>query len=76
MTNIDIIERAGGDEKVAKVCDVSLDAIRKWREAGRVPPKHWPTVAQLSGTSLDVVAAARLGVRREVVAAPKRKRAA
>lgn len=58
----DLIQRAGGDEKVAKACDVSVDAIRKWREAGRIPPKHWPTVAKLAGAALADVAVARLFV--------------
>lgn len=58
----DLIQRAGGDEKVAKACDVSVDALRKWREAGRIPPKHWPTVSRLSGLPLSDVAVARLTV--------------
>lgn len=59
----DLIERAGGDDKVAKACGISADALRKWREMGRVPPRHWPTIARLAGLPMDDVAGAKLGAK-------------
>ena len=56
----ELISRAGGDETVAKACGVTPDALRKWREIGRVPPKHWSVVASLASATLDEVAAASL----------------
>lgn len=56
----DILDTAGGDERVAKACKLKLDAVRKWRSFGRVPPKHWPTVARLAKVSVDEVIAAKL----------------
>lgn len=56
----DLIHLAGGDEKLAKACGVSVDALRKWREIRRIPPKHWSTVAKMAGVPLADVAVARL----------------
>lgn len=66
----DLIHRAGGDEKVANACGVTPDALRKWREAGRVPAKHWSIVAALAGATLDEVAAAKLKPAGSVARAP------
>ena len=62
LEQADVIQRSGGDEKVARACGVSIDALRKWREQGRVPSKHWPTISKLAGMPLGDVAAARLEV--------------
>lgn len=57
---LDILDTAGGDGKVAKACKLKLDAVRKWRSFGRVPPKHYATVAKLARVPVDEVIAARL----------------
>lgn len=60
LEQVDVIQRAGGDAKVAKACGVSLDALRKWREIGRVPSKHWPLLSKLARVPLAEIAEARL----------------
>lgn len=73
----DIIQRAGGDESVAAACGISTDALRKWRELGRVPPKHWSMMAELADAPLDEVAAARFAIKRTPLkSSPKKRRAA
>jgi len=68
----DLIEKAGGSEAVSSGCKVSTDALRKWREAGAVPAKHWPWFAATLGWSLDrvmkaaVEREAALGIPRHV----------
>ncbi|GBQ20646.1 carbamoyl phosphate synthase small subunit [Acetobacter estunensis NRIC 0472] len=49
----DIIERVGGPEKIATLTGVGTEAVRKWRQARAIPPKHWPVVARAAGLSLD-----------------------
>lgn len=56
----DIIQRAGGDAAVAEALSISHGALRKWREKGRIPPKHWQSMAYMAKTRLDVVASAIL----------------
>ncbi|NHO31675.1 glutamine-hydrolyzing carbamoyl-phosphate synthase small subunit [Acetobacter fallax] len=48
-----IIERIGGAEKIALLTGVGTEAVRKWRQARAIPPKHWPVVARASGVSID-----------------------
>ena len=51
--NVDeIIERLGGAEAAARLTGVGLEAIRKWRQARAVPPKHWAAVIAATGLSL------------------------
>ena len=57
---MDIIQRAGGAQGVAAHLRISLDAIRKWRELGRVPSKHWRAMAGLAKVRLETVASASL----------------
>ncbi|MGS0646237.1 glutamine-hydrolyzing carbamoyl-phosphate synthase small subunit [Komagataeibacter melomenusus] len=53
MTIENIIERLGGAEQAAKLTGVSTEAIRKWRQARAIPPKHWTTVLRATGLSLS-----------------------
>ena len=53
MTIESIIERLGGAEQAAKLTGVSTEAIRKWRQARAIPPKHWTTVLRATGLSLS-----------------------
>ncbi|MBO1359375.1 glutamine-hydrolyzing carbamoyl-phosphate synthase small subunit [Acetobacter sacchari] len=48
-----IIERLGGPEKTAELTGVGTEAVRKWRQARAIPPKHWPTVARAAGVALE-----------------------
>ena len=45
----DIIARLGGPEAAAALCGVGTEAIRKWRQARAIPPKHWPAVIGATG---------------------------
>jgi len=48
-----IIERLGGAEEAARLTGVGTEAIRKWRQARMVPPKHWASILQATGLSVD-----------------------
>ncbi len=44
-----IIERLGGPAQAALLTGVGTEAIRKWRQAGVVPPKHWSAILHATG---------------------------
>ncbi len=52
MTVEAIIDRLGGAEQAARLTGVGTEAVRKWRQARLVPPKHWAAI--LSATRLEV----------------------
>jgi carbamoyl-phosphate synthase small subunit len=54
----DLLDRAGGPDRVAALCGVSPDAVRKWRERAAIPPRHWAPVAQAAGVPLGSLAGA------------------
>ena len=39
-----IIDRLGGAEAAAKLTGVGTEAVRKWRQAQAIPPRHWPAI--------------------------------
>lgn len=43
-----MVARLGGRERVARACDITPDAVRKWEVIG-IPPKHWPVIVCLTG---------------------------
>ncbi|BFL62190.1 Carbamoyl-phosphate synthase small chain [Roseomonas mucosa] len=47
----EIIRLAGGAEAVASRCGVGSEAVRKWRQARAIPPKHWPALLAATGLS-------------------------
>ncbi len=47
-----IIERLGGALEAARLTGVGTEAVRKWRQARTVPPKHWSAVIQATGLEL------------------------
>jgi carbamoyl-phosphate synthase small subunit len=50
--NVDeIIERLGGAEAAARLTGVGTEAVRKWRQAGSIPSRHWPAVIAATGLS-------------------------
>ncbi|RBM09611.1 glutamine-hydrolyzing carbamoyl-phosphate synthase small subunit [Novacetimonas cocois] len=53
MTIEDIIQRLGGPEQAARLTGVSTEAVRKWRQARAIPPKHWTVVLRETGLSLS-----------------------
>ncbi len=50
MAGIDaIIERLGGADRAAALTGVGLEAVRKWRQAGAVPSRHWAAIVAATG---------------------------
>ena len=49
----DIIERLGGPEAAARLTAVSTEAVRKWRQTGFVPSRHWAAVSAATGLTMD-----------------------
>jgi carbamoyl-phosphate synthase small subunit len=48
-----IIERLGGPEAAARLTGVGTEAVRKWRQAGAIPSRHWPLVTAATGLGMD-----------------------
>jgi carbamoyl-phosphate synthase small subunit len=53
-----IIDRLGGAEAAARLTGVSTEAVRKWRQAGAVPSRHWGAVIAATGVTLADLAPA------------------
>lgn len=52
-TTVDsIIDRLGGAEAAAQLTGVGTEAVRKWRQSGAIPSRHWPAVIAATGLSL------------------------
>ena len=52
-TNVDdIIERLGGADAAARLTGVGTEAVRKWRQAGSIPSRHWPAVIAATGLTI------------------------
>src|SRR3954453_2582846 len=47
-----IIERLGGPEAAARLTGVGTEAVRKWRQAGLIPSRHWAAVMAALGFGL------------------------
>jgi carbamoyl-phosphate synthase small subunit len=47
-----IIERLGGAEAAARLTGVGTEAVRKWRQAGLIPSRHWAAVIAATGLAL------------------------
>ena len=51
--NVDhIIDRLGGAEAAARLTGVTTEAVRKWRQAGAIPSRHWSAVIATTGLTL------------------------
>jgi carbamoyl-phosphate synthase small subunit len=61
LTVDDVIERLGGLDEAARLTGVGPDALRKWRQAGAVPSKHWAAIIAATGLSLADFQAAPVG---------------
>jgi carbamoyl-phosphate synthase small subunit len=48
-----IIERLGGAEAAARLTGVGTEAVRKWRQAGSIPSRHWTAVIATTGLALS-----------------------
>jgi carbamoyl-phosphate synthase small subunit len=49
----DIIALLGGPEAAARRCGIGTEAVRKWRQARAIPPRHWPAILAATGLSLS-----------------------
>jgi carbamoyl-phosphate synthase small subunit len=49
----DILERLGGVEAVTRLTGVGAEAIRKWRQARAIPPKHWASLSAAAGVPIN-----------------------
>ncbi len=59
MDTIDgIIARIGGAEATARLTGVGTEAVRKWRQAGAIPTRHWAAVIEATGLSFAEMQAA------------------
>ena len=48
-----IIERLGGADAAARLTGVGTEAVRKWRQAGSIPSRHWAAVIAATGLVLS-----------------------
>ena len=48
-----VIERLGGAEAAARLTGVGTEAVRKWRQAGSIPSRHWAAVIAATGLALS-----------------------
>ena len=53
MSIEEVIDKLGGAEAAARLTGVGLEAIRKWRQARAVPPKHWTAIMAATGLRLQ-----------------------
>jgi carbamoyl-phosphate synthase small subunit len=47
-----IINRLGGPDIAARLTGVGTEAVRKWRQAGAIPSRHWPAVVAATGLTM------------------------
>ena len=48
-----IIERLGGADAAARLTSVGTEAVRKWRQSGSIPSRHWAAVIAATGLALS-----------------------
>ncbi len=60
-----ILERLGGPAQAALLAGVGTEAIRKWRQAGAVPPKHWSAILRVTGLGVHDLSDVPLEVERD-----------
>jgi carbamoyl-phosphate synthase small subunit len=53
MMNVDqIVDRLGGQDSAARLTGVGTEAVRKWRQAGSIPSRHWSAVIASTGLTI------------------------
>ena len=71
-TTVDaIIHRLGGADAAARLTGVSTEAVRKWRQAGAIPSRHWATVIAATGFSLNDLQADQAGEKTDMTDVPE-----
>ena len=63
-----IIDRLGGAEAAARLTSVGTEAVRKWRQSGSIPSRHWAAVIAATGLALTDLAGGVVTARGEPVA--------
>jgi carbamoyl-phosphate synthase small subunit len=48
----DIIALMGGRVAAAHRCGIGTEAVRKWRQSGSIPTRHWPAIIAATGLAL------------------------
>ncbi|MDF7673959.1 glutamine-hydrolyzing carbamoyl-phosphate synthase small subunit [Acetobacteraceae bacterium ESL0709] len=48
-----LIAKAGGVPRIAELTGVGTEAVRKWRQSGAIPTRHWPALLTVPGITLD-----------------------
>jgi carbamoyl-phosphate synthase small subunit len=66
-----IIDRLGGADAAARLTGVSTEAVRKWRQAGAIPSRHWATVIAATGFSLNDLQADQAGEKTDMTDVPE-----
>ena len=70
-TTVDaIIHRLGGADAAARLTGVSTEAVRKWRQAGAIPSRHWATVIAATGFLLNDLQADQAGEKTDMTDVP------
>lgn len=57
-TTEEVLTLLGGPDEAARLTGLSPDAIRKWRQAGLIPSRHWPAIMAATGLSMADLQAA------------------
>ncbi|MBV9250760.1 MAG: glutamine-hydrolyzing carbamoyl-phosphate synthase small subunit, partial [Acetobacteraceae bacterium] len=52
LTVQEIIVQLGGSDATARLTGVGTEAVRKWRQAGAVPSRHWAAVIAATGLTI------------------------
>ena len=48
----EILRRLGGADAAATLTGVSPEAVRKWRSANAIPPRHWSAICAATGLTM------------------------
>src|ERR1700759_2613224 len=48
-----IIDRLGGADAAARLTGVGTEAVRKWRQAGLIPSRHWAALIAATGLAVS-----------------------
>ena len=66
-----IVDRLGGAETAARLTGVSTEAVRKWRQAGAIPSRHWATVIAATGLALTDLQPDQAGEKNDMTDVPQ-----
>jgi carbamoyl-phosphate synthase small subunit len=57
----DIVSQLGGAEAAARALGVGTEAVRKWRQTGVIPSRHWPAIVGATGLAFTEMPGAQSG---------------